>query len=146
MNIKGVIIPNEDNTNTVEATKFALRYFKGLENKTTESSVDDGFLNGDVVVVSIAFVGNTIATGYESTVQKLDTDIEVVWVILLIQDDTLEKGSILVDDFIKNIKQSKHVYLERFTEMTSEKYVPLQTKDMMQIMNVCDLVQKKFST
>jgi len=145
MNIKGVIITDENYSNTVNATEFALRYFRDLHHNTTELSIEDGYQDGDVVVVSLPYVNDNIAAGYESTVKTLYTDKNVIWIVLLIKDDVLEKGTILLDKFIHNLEEGKDVYTERFTEMTSERDIPLQTRAMMRIMGVCDKVIKKYS-
>lgn len=144
MNIKGVLIPGESNINTVEATKFALKYLSDLHFKTDELTVGDSYQDGDVVVISLPYVDTTIASGYEETVEKLYTDKLVTWIVLLIQDDVLPKGSIILDDFLLKLQEGKQVYVERFTEMTSKKYIPLQTRDMMQIMSACDKVYKDY--
>lgn len=144
MNIKGVIITDENYANTVAATEFALRYFKDLNFNTAESSIDDGYQDGDIVVVSLPYVDNNIASGYEPTVKTLYTEKNVVWIVLLIKDDVLEKGNILLDDFINKLNDGKDVYTEHFTEMTSERNIPLQTRAMMQIMSLCDKVIMKY--
>ncbi|MDA3861871.1 MAG: hypothetical protein PF445_11675 [Melioribacteraceae bacterium] len=144
MNIKGLIIPDDNFSNTINATKFALRYFNDLHQETKEFSIEEGFEDGDTVIISLPYVGNTIASGYESTIKSLYNDKDVIWIVFLIKDDLLEKGSVLIDDFINKLQEGKEVYLDYFTKMTSKREIPLQTAEMMQIMDVCNKFYKKY--
>lgn len=144
MNIKGIIIPGKNYSNTVKTTEFALRYFKELHQNTKVISEEEGYQDGDIVIVSLPYVGDSLASGYGSSIDLIKTDKDITLIILFIKNDLLEKDSVLKEEFISSLHLGRDVYIEHFTKMTSDREIPLQTSDMMKIMDVCSKVYKEY--
>lgn len=144
MNVTGLYVEDKAEANTKEAVAFALKYFKDLGYDTIEGHLDDKMTNQNIAVISVPYVGANIAEGFEYVVDKLNEEQNVHWFLMLIKDDVKPKGALTIDQFAEALKERGKVDILRFDNMTSERYIPLQTREMMQIMKSCDAIHKQY--
>lgn len=144
MNVTGLYVENKEEANTTEAVTFALRYFKDLGYETSKGNLTDKMATKDIAVISVPYIGAHVAEGFEYVVDKLNEEQDVHWFLMLIKDDVKPKGNLTIDQLAEALKERGKVDILRFDNMTSERYIPLQTREMMQIMKSCDAIHKEY--
>jgi hypothetical protein len=143
MNVTGLQVEQSDKANTVEAVQFALKYFGDLGYTTSEGDLNDPLAATDVAVLSLPYVGAHIAEGFEQLKDRLNENQNVHWLLMLIKDDVRGKSEVRVDDFTAELNKRGKVDIVTFETMTSERHIPLQTREMMAIMKACDGIHKQ---
>ena len=144
MNVTGLFVEENPETNTHEAVSFALKYFKDLSYTTSEANLTDPLTKTDIAVLAVPYVGANIANGFEYIVEKLNADQHAHWLLMLIKDDVLNKGELTIDDLAGALRERGRIDILRFYNMTSEKRIPLQTREMMEIMKACDKIHNQY--
>jgi hypothetical protein len=144
MNVTGLYVEEKEEANTKEAVLFALKYFQDLGYETSDGTLTDKMANKDIAVISVPYVGANIASGFEYVVDKLNEEQDVHWFLMLIKDDVKPKGDLTIDQLAEALKERGKVDILRFDNMTSERYIPLQTREMMHIMKSIDQIHKQY--
>ena len=144
MKVTGLYVEERNDSNTKEAVSFALKYFHDLKCETEEGQLSDNIFGTDIALLAVPYAGLHIASGYETVIDKLNKNQKVHWLLMLTKDDVSGKSERKIDDLALALKERGTLDILRFDNMTSERYVPLQTREMMEIMRVCDQIHKHY--